>query len=335
MHEKHHHNWVRAHNGAGSSLMTTTLVNALLAVHQQTRLAGVLTAVAAAGPRLGAPWYVACLLRDSGTGGWYVTAMVDGAGRTASLERLEAPTGPFAFAPAPAAADVPRPLAALLGEAWGPDFCAAFERRLGTVGALCAPIRGPRGVRGALIGLLTAAEPATALAGVLLHGAAAAARHLDQEQAPVSDGVLDPQALADQAGKEIARATRYHREMAVALFETDSLATLAHFGPVLVRSLRRWDLIGRWPSDRPQLVACLPETGRGGARGLVRRLGGSLAGIASGAATFPDDGANLVRLVEIASGRMALDGFSRSPSALHSRIGLATRADEGVVSAER
>ncbi len=309
--------------------MTTTLLHALLAVHQQTRLAGVLAAVATAGPRLGAPWYVACLLRDSGTGGWYVTALVDGGGRTASLERLEAPTGPLRFAPAPAAVDAVRPLAALLGDAWGPDFCAAFERRLGLVGALCAPIPGPQGVRGALIGLLTAAEPAPALGGVLLHGATAAARHLDQESAPAGDGVLDPQALAEQAGKEIARATRYHREMAVTLFETDSLATLARFGPVLVRSLRRWDLVGRWHSDRPWLVACLPETGRGGARGLVRRLGGSLAGITHGAATFPEDGANLVRLVEIASGRMALDGArAGSPTWPSLSVG-------GVLSAER
>lgn len=292
--------------------MTTTLVDALLAVHQQTRLSGLLTAVAAAGPRLGVPAYIACLLRDPGTDGWYVTAMVDGAGRQALLDRLGIPPGPFPLAPP--AQGGPRPLGALMGQAWGADVCARLEGQLNVTGALLAPIPGVHDPRGALLALPTGAGPDPALLdGVLRHGATAAARLLEHESVPFTDGVLDQRTLAELSSKEFARAARYHREMAVALFEAENLAALGQFGPALVRSLRRWDLVGRVNSDRPTLVAVLPETGRGGGRGLIRRLGERLTGIRSGVSTFPEDGGSLNALVDIAQRRMLAAGGFRAP----------------------
>ena len=100
---------VTVHPGASADPMASVLADVLLKIHNQTRFAGVLAAVAAAGPRLGASCYVACLLRDPGTDGWHLTAMIDSAGRPGPLERLGVPAGPFPTAPV--IADTPRPLA--------------------------------------------------------------------------------------------------------------------------------------------------------------------------------------------------------------------------------
>lgn len=288
--------------GATLESAAAAIADALLRVHRQERFAGVLEAVAKAGPRLGAPSYIGCLLRDPGIDGWYLTAMLDSTGRAAPLERLGLSTGPFPFAPRVVSS--PIRLAELMGEAWGPDLSALLERRLGVVGVISAPIEGSHGPQGALLALVTTHERADLLAGLLVHGATAAARHLEQHDHVMTDGVLDPHTLADLAGKEIARAERYRRELAVVLFETDSSTALGHFGPTLVRSLRRWDLVGRPDGDRPQIIAVLPETGRGGGRGLLRRLNGALGGIRAGIATFPDDGGSITRLVEVARTRI-------------------------------
>src|SRR5262249_33926012 len=107
------------------------------------------------------------------------------------------------------------------------------------------------------------------------------------------------------AGQEVARAHRYQRQLTIMLIESRNIHEMARLGPSLVRVLRRWDFIGRLDADRPILVAVLPETGREGGRGLLRRLATALDDVLVGAATCPDDGATLDRMIDAARGRMA------------------------------
>lgn len=289
------------HTPASLDPLAMILMEAQLQVHQQRRFAGLLEVVTAAGRRLNAPCYTGSLLRDPGTDAWYLTTLFDTLGRPSDLTLLGVPLGPFPFSLPPSLAF--RPLADLLGEAWGPERCAGVERQLATSTVLCVPIQGSNGPCGALIALFPSVERATLVGGILTHAATAAARYFYQENVPISDGVLDARMLADQAASEIARATRYKRQLSVVTFEVDSLAQLGAFGPLLVRTLRQWDLLGRLKVDVPTLAAVLPETGREGGQGLIRRLGTSLAAVRTGAAIFPDDATNLEGLVEFARGR--------------------------------
>jgi hypothetical protein len=286
------------------------LIDALLNVHRQDRFAGVLTATAQGATKLGLPSFVGCMLRDPGTGAWHLTALFDPASRPMQLAQAGMPLNPFTFSPPATVAA--RPLADLLGQAWGMDQCAQVERRLGVTTALCAPIRDAGGTRGALVAFPTTSGQMLLLAGLLVHAGTAAVRLVDHELAPATDGVLDPLSFAERAGHELARALRYQREMTLVVFEPNSLSELARIGPALVRTLRKWDLLGRIEADRPVLAAVLPETGRNGGHGLVRRLGKFLDGIQVGAASFPEDGGNLDTLIEAARARVAGPGDTAS-----------------------
>ncbi len=292
---------VTAQPSAAVEPLMAALGDALLKIHTRDRLSGVLTAVAAAGSRLGAPCFVACLLRDPGTDSWHLTTMIDSGGRTGPLDQLGVSTGPFTTAPL--FTSIALPLTGVMAGPWGDAACAQLAHRLTITSAMCAPIEDSHGPRGALLALFTGGGQTDIFRAVLAHGITAAARHLAADGGPLTDGVLDARMLLNLAGNEIARAERYHRELAVVLFEMDGLTDLVRVGPMLVRGLRRWDLLGRSETDRPTLVAVLPETGRGGGRGLIRRLGSAVVGIRTGSATFPDDGGSLQRLVEIARGR--------------------------------
>lgn len=278
------------------------LIDALLQIHRQERFAGALTAAAASAAKLAVPAFVGCLLRDPGTAAWHVTALFDPASRPLLLAHAGLPETPFIFTP-PAMVTA-RPLMEVFGQSWGEEGCARVAARLGVTSVICAPIRDAGGLRGALIAFPTGGGPTLLLAGVLVHAATAAARLLDREIALASDGVLDPPTLAGRAAHEIARAARYHRQITVVVFEPGSLTELAQVGPMLVRSLRKWDLLGRVEADRPVLAAILPETGRSGGHGLIRRLSKYLDGIQVGAASFPDDGNNLDQLLAAARSRM-------------------------------
>jgi hypothetical protein len=282
-------------------MLGTILMEAQVQVHQQHRFAGLLEVVAAAGRRLHAPCYAGSLLRDPGTDAWYLTTLFDTLGRPAELSLLGVPLGPFPFTLPTTLAF--RPLADLLGEAWGPERCAGVESQLGTAAVLCVPIEGTTGPCGALLALFSGTERAMLVGSVLTHAATAAARYFHQEHVPLSDGVLDVRAFTEQAASEVARATRYGRQLAIVTFELDSVARLGSFGPQLVRALRQWDILGRLESEQPALAAMLPETGRDGGRGLIQRLGVNLTGIRTGAAIFPNDARSLEALVEFARGR--------------------------------
>jgi hypothetical protein len=84
----------------------------------------------------------------------------------------------------------------LLGPAWDPAASTQLEALLGTASALCVPIPGMAAPRGALLALLPPTTDAVALAGVLAHGATAAARHLSEGRETAANCVLPPPAHA-------------------------------------------------------------------------------------------------------------------------------------------
>lgn len=279
------------------------LIDALLNVHRQDRFAGALTAAAQGAAKLGNPSFVGCLLRDPGTGGWHVTALFDPGARPVQLAQTGLPMNPFAFTPPASVAA--HPLTETFGSVWGEERCALVERNLGVRMALCAPIRDAGGVRGALFAFPTNDAQMLLVAGMLVHTATAAARLLDREIAPITDGVLDPAAFAERGAHELARAVRYNRQVTLVVFETTNLAELAQLGPALVRTLRKWDVLGRVEAERPVMAAVLPETGPSGGLGMIRRISKFLESVEVGAASFPDDGNKLDMLVDAARSRVA------------------------------
>jgi GGDEF domain-containing protein len=171
-----------------------------------------------------------------------------------------------------------------------------------------------------LIALIRDERHAPAFAGVLAHAATAAARSLAFATEQEPHGVLDPRTLAERGALEVQRAERYGRPLALTLFVADRFSQLAALGNRLSRTLRAWDVVGRWEMDRPALVAVLPETDRQGALGLIDRLKQELAGVHSGVAAFPGDGVSLAQLVSAAAGRavrvsLALGGLSSADTA--------------------
>lgn len=279
------------------------LIDALLHIHRQDRFAGALAAATASAAKLGNPSFIGCLLRDPGTGGWHVTALFDPAGRPVQLAQSGLPMHPFAFTPPPQV--VARPLTETFGEGWGAERCAMVERALGVRTVLCAPLRDTAGLRGALIAFPTSGAHLLLVAGVLVHAATAAVRLLGREYTAISDGVLDAATFAERGAHELARAVRYNRQVTLVVFETNNLPELAQMGPALVRTLRKWDILGRVEAERPVLAAVLPETGPNGGLGLIRRLRTFLENVEVGAASFPEDGNKLDMLIDAARARVA------------------------------
>lgn len=278
-------------------------------IHRQERFAGVLAATVAAARRLQCPFYLGSLMRDAGTKGWHLTALLDPAARLATLSYLGVPLGPFPFA-LPQEVE-PRPLAALLGQSWGPENCATLEQRLKTSAAFCVPVLGETALRGALLALLPDAQHADLAIAITAHASIAGARHLDDGNVPLTDGVMDPQALLTRADDEITRAKRYRRPLAVVVYELDRPADIPRVGAVLAHRLRTWDFLGQLASDKPSLCIVLPETARVGALGLISRFNLDLPGYRVGAAVLPEDGDNLAALA--AAARMRAEYSARRP----------------------
>lgn len=285
--------------------LAAVLVDVLLRVHRQDDLAAVLDETSAGLVRAGVPCYLLCLLHDPSIRAWHLTTCHNPNARPVLLEQLGVPSGPIPFTPP--AQPAPRPLAWILGESWGPELCARLEQRLGMTSAVAVPIgRSPAQALGALIALLPTPERAPMVAGVLSHAATAAERTMHQAGGVASDGILDSAAFARRAENEIARAQRYHRDTAIVLFQFDAVSVLGRTGPVIQRALRRWDFAGRLDVQRPTLAVLLPETGRFGARGFVRRLSRSLPDLPAGFAGFPADGTTFDRLVDVAIGQAVI-----------------------------
>lgn len=282
------------------------LSDVLLELHTQTSFAGVMDALVRGVGRLGLRCHLGSLIRDAGTEGWHLTALWDVAARPRPLDLrgLGVPLGPFPFVvPATSA---PRPLADLLGPAWGGDACVQLAKRLGVTGVVCLPIMSAAGPRGALLALLPEGAPVALIVRVLMHAAVAAAGCLQRDDLPAGDGVLDPPALAAVAEEEIARARRYGRPLAVVAVQVERLADLAHVGRLVGRHLGRWERVGRVATTPPALALLLPEADRGAALDLIARLRAALPGTPMAAAIFPQDGATYAQLVEMALGRGAL-----------------------------
>ena len=279
----------------------STILEALLRIHRQEQLSGLVQSIATGAGRLGAQVFPAAFLRDLGTDAWYFATMYAPDGRPVAIDRLGVPLGPYPFIPP--LGGVPRPLIEVIGRCWGGQGAVMIEARLGVSMVVCETIAVGRQVRGALLAFLAHPGYAGVVHGLLQHAVLPAGRLVDVPAATPRDGVLPPVSLQAAADTEIARAARYNREVSFVTFECDSLVDLANLGPGLLRTVRRWDLIGRLDSSKHVLVAVLPETGRTGGRGLIRRLGKLLTGIPVGVATFPGDGSNFQRLTDVAVNR--------------------------------
>jgi hypothetical protein len=282
---------------------THHLVAVLETLSVQTDLSGVLAGGAAAGRALGTPWYLACLLRDDATGAWYLTALLDPVAQPVDLNRLRVSTGPFNFLPPE---DIRlRPLPALLEVAWGAESCERLTDALGVELASAAPIPGPEGARGALVGLAMDAAAMPSLAGVLLHLSSVAARLLPPLQEATDSRILSLSALAERADGELARAKRYGRPLSVVTVLVPPEGETAAVGVRVARALRQWDFLGGVPwnkpwqidSARPRFAAVLPETTAENAGGFIGRLAPRLPDCWFGVAAYPADGATFDALL--------------------------------------
>jgi hypothetical protein len=271
---------------------------ALLAIHQQERLADLLAVTAAIVYRAGCPAVIGSLLRDTGTGLWHLTALLDAEGDVVPPEELGIPQQPFIFA-LPETADE-QPLGAVLDAAWQPVPGRTHEG-VDQALTICVPIGDRAAPAGALLMLL--AEPALAQTayGVVCHAAVAAGHLLGRQARPQSSAILDPRALAVRAEDELARAKRYQRPLAVVVCQFDGAETALQAGERIARGLRRWDAIGRIEDAPDSLAIMLPETSREGALGVVDRLTEQLT-CAMGAATN-QDGSAFPDLISIARAR--------------------------------
>lgn len=282
--------------------VASVLLPAHLAIYRQERLAGVLEAAVSAGQGLGLAAYVGAIMWDAASDAWFLTALYDTAARPVDLAPLGLPQGPFRWTVPPTGGL--QHLDATFGEAWGADACGEIQWTLGATHAVVFPIRGELGARGAVIALLPLSPQTPAFAGLISHAATAAAQCLDHEGlVDATAGVLRPHEFLLRAGRELDRATRYHRPLALIVFEVLRPADLIQFGPRLARSLRRWDIIGRIQGDLTGLCMALPEAGRQEARGLLGRLTNLPGGVRIGAVVFPEDGANLEALIELGRSR--------------------------------
>lgn len=286
----------------------------LLATHRSDALASILAAVSAGMGRFGAVCQLGCLVHDSGTDGWFLTALIDAAGKPILFERLEITPGPFPFHPP--ATPVSGTLLSVFGDAWGEQPCARLERITRSSMVVVAPIATGGASLGALFALVPGVQHVSLLGAVLAHAAVAAGRCLPGSVGDGADGVLEAAAFAEISERELLRAERYRREVSVAVFGMDSTREVARFGPMLVRTLRRWDVVGRPNSSQPILAALLPETGRTGGRGLVRRLRRLTGSMPVGTACAPEDGWKLDQLLQTATNAMKLAHSYRAPANL-------------------
>jgi hypothetical protein len=110
---------------------------------------------------------------------------------------------------------------------------------------------------------------------------------------------------ADWGAREVGRARRYRRPLAVMVLAVETDADQALVGAMLRHLLRPWDVVGRLAAadgaERgPGVVAILPETDGDGAVAALRRVSELLPELCAGVATCPRDGASLGTLVAAA-----------------------------------
>ncbi|RYE92952.1 MAG: response regulator [Myxococcales bacterium] len=119
--------------------------------------------------------------------------------------------------------------------------------------------------------------------------------------------------FVDLAGREIDKARRHGRRFAlatIAMGEPDGqepLVRAVDVADTVLAMVRDSDVLAR--VDEREFYLLLPETGGFGAQSCRRRVlamggpGGKLRGVSMGVATFPHDGADLLRLLRMAKRR--------------------------------
>ena len=128
---------------------------------------------------------------------------------------------------------------------------------------------------------------------------------IDQPARAQRPVLLDAATATDWGAREVGRARRYRRPLAVAVLAVEADADQALIGAMLRHLLRPWDIVGRLVAADgakrgPGVVVILPETGTEGAMAALRRVRDLLPGLCAGVATCPRDGGTFGTLVAAA-----------------------------------
>jgi diguanylate cyclase (GGDEF)-like protein len=218
---------------------------------------------------------------------------------------------------------------------WGPDpaLGSVMELFASSAGAIDVAIGQlvclREAVRRHVAGHVPPAEEAESQARVdmiidraIWAAARVAAARLQRQSArdPVT-GLSDRQAFEAELARELSRAERYRRELAVVLLGPPALehheldeageALLRRLAGLFATNVRRQDGVFRFSPGTFALL--LPETGPDGVAQVVERLrAGFGRDVTCGAATYPNDGEDVVAILHHAEHR-------RSPAAAASR----------------
>lgn len=285
----------------------STLIDALLQVHRQTRLPGVLEAAATGITRLGVPVHAGAFLRDGGSDAWYLASLVDPQGKAVPPSRHGIPDQPLAFHLPASEGALPLPM--LFGPVIDEESYERMATALNVGGGVCLPLISGSEARGALFALFASPESGPMVGSLLAHVALAATRVLEYEAISGVRRVLDAAAFADAAETELARCAATGRRASLIVCAADSVGELASLGRGLLKVARSWDIAGRVPTEQPAVALLLPEIDRVDARLLLRKVDGRDHG---GVAAYPEEGANLTRLITIALSRTTV-GAATSP----------------------
>src|SRR4051794_12403356 len=204
---------------------------------------------------------------------------------------------------------------------------------------LAASARSIAGTAGAVaVAVAAAAAPAlpgapSPLLGLAVAAAGAAVLHslrvrLEHERDSLRlsalrdplTGLCNRRGLDERIGYEVARHSRERRRFSVVAIDLDGFKLvndrfghaagdelLRDVAEALARAVREQDTVARLGGDEFCVLA--PETGRGGAQHLARKIGGAIARSASGleqvsgsvgVAVFPADGADALSVLEAA-----------------------------------
>ncbi len=172
----------------------------------------------------------------------------------------------------------------------------------------------------------------SALRALVTHGALALANARDHEQALLRaerdalTGLANYGRIVSALDRELERAQRYGRALAVVMFDVDDLkgwndrfghaagnAALVRIASLLRERSRASDTAARYGGD--EFVLVLPETTRDGARAVAEKVraafespsptgAGAALSVSAGVASTPADGKTAAELMEAADTRL-------------------------------
>ncbi len=322
-------------------------MSALLPVHAATTLDGLVDATAVAAERMLSAAHTLLYLEDaegnlerkapaSDTGRRTLQRAVDAFGEGVLRARIEPDDAPGIAEALIAPEPVPATAADLLRGLAGDAAATAAQTRLGVESLALVPLESGGARIGALLLMFTRhAEPASvrlfadhvsrAATNLVPHPAARG----EQGIIDVVRSVFDARKLETDLQKELSRAVRYHREVAIAVIEATNLRLLRErfgrvltdqmlqrLGAALARSSREIDVIGAYKESGYTMI--LTEASAEAAAAAAARLlaiaqdvtpasdavPGLELHLACGWASCPGDGATTDQLFAEAERRM-------------------------------